>query len=618
MGDPVFLASIILFFAMTFCLGYSMTIFVKRNDNFLERALMNIGFGLGVFAVLACLLNLIGIQLHWMVFFGISLIIPLYVIYRHVSKHGLKFKAPKKLALTKSAVYILIMLVFSATLFGVYYKGAFTYPYLEDDDPWLHAEVAKYISTYRTFSHDPSLHMNYIEPYPPAYAVLMGVLHQTNSDIIWNLKFFNALMIALGVVFFYFFAKEFFSSSKKALFATFVLTVIPCFLSHFIWASTLAIILFFPAFYAAERVKQDNMWCVVSAVMVAGVMLSQPSNAVVFGLMFIMYWMIKAITTRSFQKYIFLAGLAGLAISFGVFYGPAIGKYGWDGMAAGIGFGGTSLLHFSSAESGGGLLYTWGDFIFARTVSKMDNPVGVGVVLFFILIFSLVFLLYKSFHDSRKILSKDNFPYLLMIIWLIFAFAGIHGNRLPIQLMPHRFWAIFAIPVALLCAEGFFALGGIMERVKVHRFFVYAIIVVGVLVTSGYPKYVVETSYWPPGVSWGSTDELQGYITYVANLPYNTKVFPLCSQEFKVLAFDKWAEPWDPDYAKFKEGAFDSSAKDTNFWLRLNGYEYLTIDAYCLRMHDVNSTNAKLVEIGNSSYFSYAGGNKGLFLFKVL
>lgn len=614
----MFLSSIILFFVLALCLGYSITFFVKKPDNLLERMLMNMGFGLGVFAVLACLLDLVKIQLHWMVFLGISILVPLFFAYMHISKHGLKLRFSKRQTLTKSTIYILMVLVICAVFFAVYHKGAFIYPYLEDDDPWFHAESAKYIAMHRTFSHDPNISMHYIEPYPPAYAVLMGVLHQTNNSIIWNLKFFNVLIISLGIVFFYFFAKELFGSRRKALFSTFVIAIIPCFMSHFIWASSLAIVLFFPAFYAVEMIKHDRNWWIVAAIMAAGVLLSQPSNGVIFGLMFGIYWIVKAVTTKSFQKYIFIAGLVGFLLAFAVFYLPIIVKYGWAGMGEGIGFGSTSLLHFSSAESGGGLLYAWNDFIFAQNQSKMDNPIGVGVVLFFLLVFSLIFALYSILRKPESIRSEESFASILIIAWLIFAFAGIHGNRLPVQLMPHRFWAIFAIPVALLCVEGLFALVNISERLKVPKIFIYAAIILGLLVTSAYPKYVVETSYWPPGVNWGSMDEVQGYLNYVKPLPQDTKVFPLCSPEFKVLAFDKYAEPWDPAYASFKKTAFDTSAENMHSWLRLRGYGYLTIDSYCARDHDINATNEKLLEIGNSTRFSYVNGNKGFFLFKVI
>jgi hypothetical protein len=615
----VFWFSVILFFVMTLCLGYSVTYFVKRADNFLERWLMNIGFCLGAFAVLAVVLNLLKIQLDWMIFLAISLVIPIYAIYRRVGAKGFKVDLSGMGKINKSTIYAICALIIFIIFFAVYLKGSFLYPYLEDDDPWLHAQVTKYVAEQKTFSHNPSIFMNYIEPYPPAYAVLMGVLHQTNTNVMWNLKFFNALLISLGILFFYFFANGFFGDRRKALFAAFILAVIPCFSSHFIWASGLAITLFFPALYAADRISHDSKWWIVAAVSIAGILLVQPSNAVIFGLLFIIYWVLKAFTTKSLQKHVFLAGVVGLLGAVVFFYVPTFFKYGWEGIASGIGFGSSGgLLHFSGANAGGGLLYSWSDFIFAQTVSKMDNPIGVGIIIFFLAVFSLIFILYSLFRGPRKIFSEEGFRYLVLVVWTLFAFAGIHGNRLPIQLMPHRFWAIFAIPVALICVEGFFALGNLLEKVKIHRFFVYAVIIIGVIITAGYPKYVVETSYWPPGANWGSAEELSAYMQYVAPLPFNTKLFPLCSPDFKALAFDKYAEPWDPQYVAFKENAFNDSAADTSAWLKTRGYNLITIDSYCVGKFGMNETNAKLQEFSMLPGIKIAAQAPGFYMLALV
>ena len=145
----------------------------------------------------------------------------------------------------------------------MYQKGAFSYPYLEDDDPWDHAKGIKFVSLEKTVdtpSYFEDRFFYYMDPYPPGYEATQGILHQTNDSIQWSMKFFNALIISLGIIFFYFFAREFIGNSKKALFATFVLAMIPCYLSHFIWAHALVITLFFPAMYCLERIKYDKKW----------------------------------------------------------------------------------------------------------------------------------------------------------------------------------------------------------------------------------------------------------------------------------------------------------------------------------------------------------------------
>ena len=329
--------------------------------------------------------------------------------------------------------------------------------------------------------------------------------------------------------------------------------------------------------------------------------------------------MVKSISSRKVLWNVLLAGVLGAVIGFGIFWIPMLAKYGLELTAAANSVNIHNLETINTLGAGGSLIYTWSDFIFAKTVSKMDNPIGVGVFLFWLAFFSILVVLYFWGRKPRSIFSPDRSWKLISLIWVALAFIGVHGNRMPFpMLMPHRWWSILAIGIALISVEGFFVLGKLSRRFRIPSFFVYTILIIGIIITSGHPKYVVETSYWPPGVIWGSMDELNGYINYVKPLPYNTKVFTLCSNDLKILAFDKFTEPWDPSHYEFKKTAFDVSTERLNLWLNSRGYEYLVLDSYCLRDHDVNATNRKLAEIGNSTYFSLYNGNQGFFMFKVL
>src|SRR3989338_2190861 len=120
---------------------------------------MKIGLGLGAIPLLAVILNLLHIPLDWRIFLALSLIAPLYTIFRSRGR----VKLPN-IALTKSNVYILIVLIiFSLTLF-MYLKGAFSYPYFEDDDPWAHAVGVKYVSIEKNVN-DPNENLLYLDPY---------------------------------------------------------------------------------------------------------------------------------------------------------------------------------------------------------------------------------------------------------------------------------------------------------------------------------------------------------------------------------------------------------------------------------------------------------------------
>ena len=590
---------------------------------------MNLGIGLGVIPILGVLLNLLRIQLYWPVFLVISLVIPVYSLYILFNKKGgVKID---HFRLHKSDIYILLALLIAVAFFYVYHQGSFTYPYLEDDDPWFHAVNAKYVSQMRSFTRHVDFDPNYSEPYPQGYVLLMGVLHQTNDEVIWNLKFFNALIISLGILFFFFFAMELFDDRKKALFATFGLAIIPCYLGHFVWASSLVLTLYFPALYALEKLRKEHttsrsqkIWFIAASLIIASMLVTQPSNSFLFGILFFCYWLVSALARKKFLWRIILTGVLGLALALAIFWIPMLAKYGLVDTAAANTInlqGGLSsgLKSIQTIGSGGEAVYTLNDFLIAKKYGKIDNQIGLGIVMFFLGLFSFLIVIYHLIKTRNKAFFKENRWRLIVLIWGLIALISINGNKLPFPtLMPHRWWAILAIPLVLLCAEGFFSLGRISKRLKIPAILIYTIIILGLIWTSAIPKHAVQTSNWPPGVNWGSMDEVGGYISGMSSLPKGTKVFPLCSQEFKILAFDKIAEPWDQDYKDFKSEAFDMPAKKMNSWLKSRGYDYLTMDAYCLKYHDVNTTNDKFNELRGSQLFQLAASSNGFFLLKVI
>ena len=56
----------------------------------------------------------------------------------------------------------------------------------------------EYFSIEKNAFNENAESIRYMNPYPPAYDILFGILHQTNDSVYWTLKFFNALIISLG------------------------------------------------------------------------------------------------------------------------------------------------------------------------------------------------------------------------------------------------------------------------------------------------------------------------------------------------------------------------------------------------------------------------------------
>src|SRR3989338_4006133 len=304
------LFSIVFFLVVLYGFGSSVSFIEKESDDFLERNLMRFGIGLGVMLLFGFLLNLLRIPLDWRIFLGIGvliLIVKFYLDYRKNRTIMQNFNL--------NLYSILMLILFAITLY-MYVHGAFAYPYLEDDDSWSHAMSVKYVSMEKTVFTGKEVLFHYIDPYPPAYDMLLGIVHQTNNSVYWTLKFFNALIISFSIIFFYFFAREFTSSSKKALFATFALFAVPAFLSHFIWALALTVPLYFVSFYCVERINHDKKWWIAAGLVMITTLTSSPTHSTYFGLFFALYFVGRAIAERRILFYEALAGFSALALSF--------------------------------------------------------------------------------------------------------------------------------------------------------------------------------------------------------------------------------------------------------------------------------------------------------------
>jgi hypothetical protein len=243
------------------------------------------------------------------------------------------------------------ILIFFVSLF-IYANGSFKYPWLEDSDPWHHASGIKYVSIEKDVFNTGDNFM-YINPYPPGYDLFFGVLHQTSVSLYWTMKFFNALIISLGILFFYFFAKKIIRHRGKALFATFILASIPSYLSHFIWAHSLVITLLFVALYCVEMYFEDKKWGIASIIVIASIVLSQPTQPIKFAVIFGAYFLVKWISTKKFDWKLLGSLFLGYILSI-IWWADK-----WKGMLGkGAGYGVEKHAHLYTGKSFFGRILT--------------------------------------------------------------------------------------------------------------------------------------------------------------------------------------------------------------------------------------------------------------------
>ena len=110
--------AIIFFFIMSIGLGIgAVTLLKLQFKNPLEKILMSIGFGLGIFPILAVTLNLFRVPLHWITFFILGIAGFILLLY----------KFPKiEFRLTISNLFIIAAVVLSVILLFVYVKGSYS------------------------------------------------------------------------------------------------------------------------------------------------------------------------------------------------------------------------------------------------------------------------------------------------------------------------------------------------------------------------------------------------------------------------------------------------------------------------------------------------------------
>jgi len=602
--------AILLFFIYTWGFGFSLLklFMVKESEDWLEKNVMRIGLGLAFIPLIGVIINLVGIPLYWWLFLALSIIYPVYSLI--ASKFNVELPKPS-LKLKRSTVYSAIVLVLFAFTLFMYLSGAFKYPYLEDDDPWTHAVITKYVAMEKTvYEPIPGRSVfQYIDPYPPGYNVLMGMLHQTTQSINWTLKFFNALIISLSILFFYFFSRQFMKSRQKALFATFILAMIPCFFSHFIWAHALAVTLFIPALYFMERIMEDKRIIPIAGIAVAGILLTQPTQSIKFVGVFIIFWIGRSIADKRLFLKILTAGIIAVLLSM-TWYAPMIIKYTPSGFAGefGIGESGDVTKRRGTADR----LYTFSDFFIAKKQNMINNPIGVGVFISILVILSFVYLAFAN----RKLFREKNIWMIIGFLWLLFTFIGIHGARLPFQLFAFRFWMLFAMPASIMAAVGMWFLFSLGKRIGMSRVILLLAVVAGIILTSGYQKYTLNTATWPPGGFWTGFEEVDGYVWMKESIPDDSKIFHF-SNDAPIIGMDKFACAWCADAIDFKKSGLNTSSDEAHEWFRVREYDYMIIDGQTVREFGQNLTDDFLTNMSQLN-FKLEHQNLGFLLFRVV
>jgi hypothetical protein len=615
------------FAAVTLALGHSVLRLsgARRHENPLVRGLETAAVGLASFSFLPVVLVLLHVPLHPLAYLGgSSAVLLAALLARRVPRE--KIAAAWK---TPETLHALLLLVLLGALFATFYKGATAYRYLEDDDSWLHAEATLYVAKAHTYSVEPLLramggYANYLEPYPPTYDAMMGLMCQLDGSVSYTLKFFNVLLVTLAHGFFFLFCAEYLQSSLKGLFATLVLIVLPSFMSHFIWSQSLALCVFPVAMVAVLRALSDRTWAVPATVAVGSVMVTQPIVSFVFGVVLVLFlgslfWQeareAGRVSLEACRRSVrgLLLGAAGLALSF-LYWGPQLAKWGLRGIfdlkgdeVTRKGLSTYALPHYTLAET-----------VVPPISTRIDQATGWGLAVTIALLAGLV-------ASVRALPARGSRSLHLLAWFFVLAYAVFAPSVGLPAWASSRAWAYAAIPVAVLATEGVFAVARIGAAKASVRNAVLVVAALGVMATSAPAKIAVQTRPWPPGVQWTYAAEgrnmapidLLGFLEMRDQLPANTRVYSFCDSDARVIGFDMDASPWDPAEAEFRRRGAAVTAPEALAFLDEHRYGYFTFDAACDNTWSGDARAHFLQSLSETGRVTWSLERRGFLLGKV-
>ena len=582
-------------------LGYGVTRIFKVDEGKdpVERWVIRLGIGLAVFILLGVLFSLLHIPLNWWLFLLATVVVVGIAWYREKPKFGIK--------LTSKSMYSGIMLIIFIFSMYMYLGGAHAYPYLEDDDPWSHALGTAYIATEKSVIEPkrPEVYFQYFDPYPPGYDLIMAMLYQTAGDMYFTLKFFNALFVSLGALFFYFFARRFMNNSKKALFAAFCLAMIPAFLSHFIWAISLSVTMYFIAFYAAEKIQDDKKWWIVAGIAIGANLMITPTHSTYFGLLFLAYVATKCVLEKKLVKPEIYAGVLGVGLSL-LWWGPTMLRWGITGTVKGVGFVGTSILDIGGTGDRG---YSIADFVFAQKQNMINSPIGLGLVVSILLLFGIIALAVtfkKSIKDQKWLIISG--------VWFIMMFYAVNASGMPVKISPFRTWMLVAIPVCLLAGQGMWFLLSLGKKIKIPAIALILVVVLGVWFTSGTQKYTVNTAQWPPGAFWVAGGEIETYLWLREQQDVTAFTF---FANGAMAASDKYFCIYCDTIADFQTQGINRSVEEYRDFLVAHNFDYIVIGAMDAREFGTELVNEKIGELQTSGLFNVVRQGEGSLVLEV-
>ena len=608
--------TIFLYFIIVLGLSFIVDLIINKNKaNIYEQFIMRIGIGTLIYSVLGIIMDLLYIPLNIWIILIFSLIPPTIYIYKNKKELTNKniIKKLKDIKI-KEAIFTILALILTIITMTMYLTGSYSYPYLEDGDPWGFTKVAKYTAEEETFKVDYR-YAHRAEPYPQGYSIIMGTLHQSNDSIYHTFKTIHNIILGFSIIFFFFFIKELFRNKKNnleiALFSSIVLFSIPSWISHFLFSLTFNMTLIPIFFYFLLKIEENKKYKYIAALALVALLFNHFYTAFITIILYIIYYLLKLIHTKQFNKEIIEVGFFAFILSF-LYYIPTTIRHP------------EYVLEFYHGSLGGAES-------FVPQIANLFSNIIIAPILILLIILA-IWMLYnenKWFKHIKKILDKkyatqiiftlgwisflaiylipkeklifvkgsgsreyifndfwtasslnlinnpigwgpvvtilviigfalilfkfkdlfkkENFDYFLTLNFALFTFLLVLGMSFSIALSPFRMWTFMAIFISILAGITISKITSYKELSQIITYPIAIIIIVFILTTSFIPKYELNTMPWPEHEIM--VPQSYPLYSYIReNIPKDSNMISLCKNSNYLVSFDMLPPIKDPDF----------------------------------------------------------------------
>lgn len=206
----------------------------------------------------------------------------------------------------------------------------------------------------------------------------------------------------------------------------------------------------------------------------------------------------------------------------------------------------------------------------------INNPVGLGAVVTILGLLSVIILLLQF----KKLFKKENEWKMIALLWLAFTFLLLNSLtfNLPVGFFGFRVWMLMAVPLSLLCVEGMWFLMNLGKQFSVNKSIILGVVVLGIMITSWYPKYEINTSLWMTD-PFASLQELEHNSNFFLRLPPHTKVFTFYDGfKSRLIGLNMASCEWCPEIWNYRKDLYYKTPQEINQWLKSKEYEYAVVD----------------------------------------